>query len=63
MKAFQKKLAAAVLAIIVIFIFIFMAYFIESRFFLIGKIIYPVYVSHNMLYEKIAGIRQENEKI
>ena len=63
MKVFQKKLVAAVLAIIIIFIFIFMAYFIESRFFLIGKIIYPVYVSYNILYEKIAGIREENEKI
>ncbi|MBM3708354.1 MAG: hypothetical protein FJW69_08490 [Actinobacteria bacterium] len=58
MKTYQKRIAVSVLVILFILFLIFILYFFESRFFILGKILYPEYIYLNNLYEKITN--QEN---
>jgi len=63
MKTYQKRIAVSVLVILFILFLIFTLYFIESRFFVLGKMIYPRYIYLNNLYEKLTDQKNNAEDI
>ncbi|MBN1298504.1 MAG: glycoside hydrolase family 99-like domain-containing protein [Actinobacteria bacterium] len=61
MKLFLRRIISTILIVIIIFALIFLLYFIESRFFILGKISYPLYVSYNTFYEKMTVQKDKYE--
>lgn len=61
MKAYQKRIIAAVVVIALLAAGLLGIYILESRFFLLGKTLYPLYVSLNQIHQNRVNPEAEQQ--